>query len=71
MYFTISRGSMKIKSSLLCFIFLLTGFMSAEATQLPKDVKAFLQTQKKVPTVRFDGVVVYNSDVMYLPIIPA
>ena len=62
---------MKLKSILLCFIFLLTGFVSAEATQLPKEMKAFLQTQKKVPTVRFDGVVVYNSDVTYLPVIPA
>ena len=62
---------MKIKSILLCLIFLLTGFMSAEATQLPKEVKAFFQTQKKVPSVRFDGVVVYSSDVMYLPVIPA
>ena len=62
---------MKIKSILLCFIFLLTGFMSAEATQLPKEVKTFLQTQKRIPTVRFDGIVVYNSDVMYLPVIPA
>lgn len=62
---------MKIKSILLCLIFLLTGFMSAEATQLPKEVKAFLQTQKKIPTVRFDGVIVYNSDVMYLPVVPA
>ena len=39
MYFTISRGSMKLKSILLCFIFLLTGFVSAEATQLPKEMK--------------------------------
>ncbi|MBQ8887639.1 MAG: hypothetical protein IJY61_08070 [Candidatus Gastranaerophilales bacterium] len=62
---------MKIKSILLCFILLLTGLMSAEATQLPKEVKSFLQTQKNVPSVRFDGIVVYNSDVMYLPIIPA
>ena len=62
---------MKIKSILLCLIFLLTGVMSAEATQLPKEVKIFLQTQKRIPTVRFDGVVVYSSDVMYLPIIPA
>ena len=62
---------MKIKSILLCFIFLLTGVMSAEATQLPKEVKIFLQTQKRIPTVRFDGVVVYSSDVMYLPVIPA
>lgn len=71
MYFTISRGSMKIKSILLCFIFLMTGFLSADATQLPKEVKVFFQNQKKVPTVRFDGVIVYNSDVMYLPVIPA
>ena len=62
---------MKLKSILLCLIFLLTGFVSADATQLPKEMKAFLQTQKKVPTVRFDGVVVYNSDVTYLPIVPA
>lgn len=71
MYFTISRGSMKIKSILLCFIFLLAGFVSAEATQLPKEVKTFIQAQNKVPTIRFDGVIVYNSDVMYLPVIPA
>ena len=62
---------MKIKSILLCLILLLTGLMSAEAAQLPKDVKSFLQTQKIVPSIRFDGVVVYSSDIMYLPVIPA
>lgn len=62
---------MKIKSILLCLILLLTGFSVAEATQLPKEVKTFIQAQNKVPTIRFDGVIVYNSDVMYLPIIPA
>ena len=62
---------MKIKSLILSLLILFTVNMSVEASQLPKTVKSFLLSQKKVPTIRFDGVVTYNSDVMYLPIYPA
>lgn len=62
---------MKIKSFIISLIILLVGMMQAQATQLPKDIKDFLLAQKKVPTVRVDGIVVYNNDVMYLPVYPA
>jgi len=62
---------MKIKSLLLTFIIFAIGALSAEATQLPKELKDYLQNQKKVPSVRYDGVVVYNNDVMYIPVFPA
>lgn len=62
---------MKIKSFIISLIILLVGTMQAQATQLPKDIKDFLLAQKKVPTVRVDGIVVYNNDVMYLPVYPA
>ena len=45
--------------------------LSADASQLPKVVKDYLVSQKKVPNVRFDGVVTYNNQVMYLPIYPS
>lgn len=62
---------MKIKIFLLSLIIFLVGAVQAEATQLPKEIKSYLQSQKKVPTVRFDGIVVYNNDVMYIPVLPA
>lgn len=62
---------MKIKSFIISLIILLVGTMQAQAVQLPKEIKDFLLAQKKVPTVRVDGIVVYNNDVMYLPVYPA
>ncbi len=63
---------MKIKALLLSLLILVT--MSAipvEASQLPKQVRDYLVSQKKVPTIRFDGVVTYSKDLMYLPVYPA
>lgn len=62
---------MKIKSLIVVLLLLFTANMAAQASQLPKVVKNYLVSQKKVPTVRFDGIVTYNSDVMYLPVYPA
>ena len=62
---------MKIKSLLLTFIIFVIGAVQAQAAQLPKDLKDYLQNQKKIPSIRYDGVVVYNSDVMYIPVFPA
>ena len=62
---------MKIKLLILTMLVFFFGTMDAKATVLPKEVKDYLVSQKKVPTVRFDGVVVYNEDIMYLPIFPA
>ncbi len=62
---------MKIKSLILTLIILLAGTMQADATQLPKEMRGYFQHQKMVPSIRYDGVVVYGTDIMYLPIIPA
>ena len=62
---------MKIKSIIYILILILITSISADAAQLPKEVNSYLANQKKVPTVRFDGVVMYNDNVMYLPIFPA
>ena len=62
---------MKIRALLLSLLIFFMANMTVEASQLPKNVKSFLLSQKKVPTIRFDGVVTYNSDVMYLPVYPA
>ncbi len=62
---------MKIKSFIITFIILALSALNANAVQLPKDLKEFLQNQKKVPTVRYDGVIIYNNDVMYIPVLPA
>lgn len=62
---------MKIKLLILSVIMLFVGTIQAEATQLPKEIKTYLLAQKKVPTVRFDGIIVYNSDTMYIPVFPA
>ena len=62
---------MKIKSLILSLMILFAANLSADASQLPKVVKDYLVSQKKVPNVRFDGVVTYNNQVMYLPIYPS
>ena len=62
---------MKIKSLILSLLVLLTGTLSVEASQLPKELRDYLVSQKKVPSIRFDAVVVYNDDVMYLPVYPS
>lgn len=62
---------MKFKSLILVFIIFFANVLAAQATQLPKQVKDYILAQKKVPTIRFDGIVVYNNDVMYLPVFPA
>ena len=62
---------MKIKIFIFTLIIFLMAAVPSYAKQLPKEIKDFLQTQKKVPTVRFDGIVVYNDNVMYIPVFPA
>ena len=63
---------MKIKSVLIILLlFLINSSVPAFATQLPKQVRTFLTSQKRVPSIRFDGVITYNNDVMYLPVLPA
>ncbi len=62
---------MKIKIFISILVIFLTAAMPSYAKQLPKEIKDFLQTQKKVPAIRFDGIVVYNDDVMYIPVFPA
>ena len=62
---------MKIKSLILTFLFFISGIMPAMATQLPLDVKNYLINQKRVPSIRHDGLIVYNDDIMYLPVFPA
>lgn len=62
---------MKIKSFILTLIIILASSLQVNAANLPKELKDFLLTQKNAPAVRFDGVVVYNNDVMYMPVLPA
>lgn len=62
---------MKIKLLILTLLVFMFGTLSVEATPLPKEVRDYLVSQKKVPSIRFDGVIVYSDDVMYLPIFPA
>ena len=62
---------MKLKAIILSMLILCISSVSAYAVQLPRDMKDYLQAQKKVPSIRFDGIVIYNNDVMYLPVIPA
>lgn len=62
---------MKIKSLLLSFLILFTGCLCADASQLPQNVRNYFVSQKKVPSIRFDAVVVYSDDIMYLPVYPA
>jgi len=62
---------MKIKSLILSLLILFTVSLTVEASQIPKQVRDYLVAQKKVPTIRFDGVVSYGADVMYLPVYPS
>ena len=62
---------MKIKLSILALIVAFIFAVPVEATQLPKEMKEYLLSQKKVPTIRFDSIIVYSNDVMYLPVLPA
>ena len=63
---------MKIKAIIFSLVIMLMSMAPAAlATPLPQDVKNFLIKQKKIPTIRHDGVVVYSDDVMYLPVFPA
>ena len=62
---------MKIKTLLLSLLIFLTASLRVEASQLPKELRDYLVSQKKVPSIRFDAVVVYNDDVMYLPVYPS
>ena len=62
---------MKIKALLLSVLILFTANLSVSASQLPKELRSFLVSQKKVPSIRFDAVVVYSDDIMYLPIYPS
>ena len=63
---------MKIKAILLTLLVLFTfSATTVDASQLPKQVRDYLTTQKKVPTIRFDGVVTYDKDLMYIPVFPS
>ena len=62
---------MKIKSLLLSLLIFFMASLSVEASHLPKELRSYLVSQKKVPSIRFDSVVVYNDDVMYLPVYPS
>lgn len=62
---------MKIKSLIISLILFFMISLSAEASQLPKEVRDYLTTQKQVPSIRYDGVIVYNNNIMYLPIFPS
>ncbi len=62
---------MKLKSIILSILAIFISSADATAVQFPRDLKDYLVSQKKVPSIRFDGIVVYDKDVMYLPVIPA
>lgn len=62
---------MKIKSIILILIIFCFNALCAQATQIPQQVRSFLVSQKKVPHIRFDGIVIYSDDIMYLPVFPA
>lgn len=62
---------MKIKTLIITILVLIAGTMPSMATQLPAEIKTFLQSQKNIPSIRYDSVIVYNRDVMYIPIIPS
>lgn len=62
---------MKLKILILVLTLIAMSFSPIMAEQLPLDLKNYLINQKKVPTIRHDGVVVYNENVMYLPVFPA
>ena len=63
---------MKLKSLIITFLILVSfAVQSVQATQLPKDMRNYLIQQKMIPSIRYDGVVVYGNDIMYIPVIPA
>ncbi len=62
---------MKIKTLIITLLVLIAGNMPSFATQLPMEIKTFLQSQKNIPSVRYDSVILYNKDIMYIPVIPA
>ena len=62
---------MKIKAIIISLLILFTGAIQAYAGQLPRDMKNYLLQQKHIPSVRYDGIVVYSKDLMYLPVLPA
>ena len=62
---------MKIKSIIICLIIVFLSVMQAQATQYPRNMRTYLLEQKRVPSIRYDGIVVYNQDTMYIPVIPA
>ncbi len=62
---------MKLRAIILSIFIMCISAMSVYASALPREIKDYLQAQKKIPSIRFDGIVIYNNDVMYLPVIPA
>ena len=62
---------MKIKLLITILSILFLNVLTVKASELPKDVRDYLFKQRIVPTVRFDSLVIYNKDVMYLPVYPS
>lgn len=62
---------MKLKLFIIFMLIMSFASISADATQLPKNMKDYFQLQRKIPSIRFDGIIVYSNDVMYIPILPA
>lgn len=62
---------MKIKALIITLLILFTGTLGAYANQIPRNLRDYLQDQRNVPTVRFDGIILYNDNTMYIPVIPA
>ncbi len=62
---------MKIKALIISLILFFMISVTAKASELPKEVRDYLTTQKNIPSIRYDGVIKYNNDIMYLPIFPA
>ena len=62
---------MKIKLLISILFMLFISVLAVDAAQMPKEIKDYLLSQKTVPTVRFDSIVVYSKDVMYLPVLPS
>ncbi len=62
---------MKLKALIISLILIFVISLNANASQLPKEVRDYLTTQKNIPSIRYDGVIKYNNDIMYLPIFPA
>lgn len=62
---------MKYKFLLYVLAVLILFPISSFATPLPKEVRDYIVSQKTVPSIRYDGVIIYNDNVMYLPVYPA